>query len=187
MRERILEAGAVEFAAYGLAGARVDRIAVTASVNKNSIYRYFPSKDEIFAAVLDRHLERVFVDVPFSPDDLTGFAVRLFDYAMDHPQLMRLVAWSGLERPAKPGKAISPMQDKFTQINALQADGRIVGDVTPAAIFTVISAISAAWTTVNPFWSMIDGGAGTDREALRDMVARLIDRAFIVQDAGREG
>ncbi|MFD9045102.1 TetR family transcriptional regulator, partial [Streptomyces bottropensis] len=44
-KSRILQAAAAEFAAYGFAGARVDRIAKAASVNKNLIYIYFTNKD----------------------------------------------------------------------------------------------------------------------------------------------
>ena len=40
MRERILEAASAEFSAYGVAGARVDRIAKAAGCNKNLIYIY---------------------------------------------------------------------------------------------------------------------------------------------------
>jgi AcrR family transcriptional regulator len=180
MRERILEAGMEEFAAYGLAGARVDRIAATAAINKNSLYRYFASKDELFAAVLHRHLDHVLDDVPFSADDLPGFAVRLFDYAMDRPQLMRLVTWSGLERPEigkVPGQGAHQMSDKFARLRELQRDGRLASDVPPAVIFMAITAISTAWTAVNPFWSMMDDG-GIDREVLRDAIARMVARGI---------
>ncbi|MEV4894943.1 helix-turn-helix domain-containing protein, partial [Nonomuraea sp. NPDC055795] len=44
-KSRILQAATAEFAAYGFAGARVDRIAQAASVNKNLIYVYFTNKD----------------------------------------------------------------------------------------------------------------------------------------------
>ena len=38
MRKRIVEAATVEFAAHGLAGARIDRIARRACANKQLIY-----------------------------------------------------------------------------------------------------------------------------------------------------
>src|SRR5882762_7101092 len=106
-RERILEAAMAEFAAYGIAGARVDRIAKTAGCNKNLIYIYFTDKETLFTTVLERHLARVYEDVHFTPDDLPGYALRVFDFAMAHPDLMRLMAWFGLEQktesPAKRG------------------------------------------------------------------------------------
>ncbi|HEV2527552.1 MAG TPA: TetR family transcriptional regulator [Thermomicrobiales bacterium] len=182
MRERILTAAAEEFAEFGLAGARVDRIAATAPVNKNSIYRYFPSKDDLFAAVLERDMSRVLIDVPFTPDDLPGFAAGLFDYALDHPHLMRMMAWSGLERPEATRKETPTMQAKFATIATAQANGRLVDDVAPSIIFTLLTAIGTAWTSVNPFWGLIDAEALRDREVLRAVIVRTVERAFEIRD-----
>uniref|UniRef100_UPI000A62305E TetR/AcrR family transcriptional regulator n=2 Tax=Pseudomonadota TaxID=1224 RepID=UPI000A62305E len=55
----ILLAAREEFAGHGLAGARMDRIAERADVNKRLIYYYFGSKDDLFLAVL----ERVYADI----------------------------------------------------------------------------------------------------------------------------
>jgi TetR/AcrR family transcriptional regulator len=46
-RARILAAARAEFVTHGLAGARVDRIAAHAGVNKNLIYHYLGSKEEV--------------------------------------------------------------------------------------------------------------------------------------------
>jgi AcrR family transcriptional regulator len=82
-----------EFSAYGIAGARVDRIAQTAGCNKDLIYIYFTNKDTLFATVLKTHLSRAYADLPFTPGDLPGFATSVFDFAVAHPDLMRLMAW----------------------------------------------------------------------------------------------
>jgi AcrR family transcriptional regulator len=84
-----------------VAGARVDRIAATAGCNKNLLYVYFGSKENLFTAVLELHLVRVYEDIPFTPDDLPGFAGRVFDFAMTRPDLMRLLAWSTLEQSTR--------------------------------------------------------------------------------------
>jgi TetR/AcrR family transcriptional regulator len=52
-RARILEVARVEFVTYGLNGARVDRIAEQAKVNKNLIYHYFGAKDALYLEVLE--------------------------------------------------------------------------------------------------------------------------------------
>ena len=54
-KARLLAAATAEFAAYGVAGARVDRIAGAAQANKQLIYAYFGSKDDLFDAVLATH------------------------------------------------------------------------------------------------------------------------------------
>src|SRR6202044_749892 len=96
----ILEAGFREFAEYGVAGARVDRIAKSAACNKNLIYVYFGSKEALFASVLDRHLSEAYVGLPFTPEDLPGYARRVFDFAQANPGIYRLLAWATLERGA---------------------------------------------------------------------------------------
>lgn len=56
---RIAEAARGEFAAKGLADARIDDIAVAAGVTKQLIYHYFRSKEELFACVLDESSAQV--------------------------------------------------------------------------------------------------------------------------------
>jgi AcrR family transcriptional regulator len=53
-KERIFKAAAQDFAKLGFDGARVDRIAAAAKINKQLIYHYFGSKDDLFTAVLER-------------------------------------------------------------------------------------------------------------------------------------
>src|SRR6516225_11348924 len=100
-KDRILEAALAEFSAHGIAGARVDRIAQAARCNKNLIYVYFEDKEALFATVLRKHLMRIHEEQPFTPDDLPGYAAKLFDWAMANPDLMRLMAWFALEEQAK--------------------------------------------------------------------------------------
>src|SRR5918999_6170112 len=50
--DRILAAAALEFAARGYAGARVDRIARRARVNKAMLYYHFHSKQGLYRALL---------------------------------------------------------------------------------------------------------------------------------------
>ena len=49
----ILTAAREEFSRVGLGGARVDRIAQKAMVDKKLVYYYFKDKDQLFAAVLE--------------------------------------------------------------------------------------------------------------------------------------
>ena len=53
--DRILAAAADEFAERGFAGARVDRIARRARVNKAMLYYHFRSKQELYRTLLRRH------------------------------------------------------------------------------------------------------------------------------------
>src|SRR5262245_42109582 len=50
--DRILAAAALEFSERGFAGARVDRIAKRAKVNKAMLYYHFKSKERLYRALL---------------------------------------------------------------------------------------------------------------------------------------
>ena len=52
-RASILAAARAEFAAHGLTGARVNTIANRAGVNKQLIYYYFGSKDDLYRSALE--------------------------------------------------------------------------------------------------------------------------------------
>ena len=52
-RGRILDAALSEFSANGLAGARTERIAAAAGVNKALLYYYFDSKEKLYLAALE--------------------------------------------------------------------------------------------------------------------------------------
>jgi AcrR family transcriptional regulator len=53
-KERIFAAATRIFAERGFDGARVDRIAASAKINKQMLYHYFGSKDALFTEVLER-------------------------------------------------------------------------------------------------------------------------------------
>jgi AcrR family transcriptional regulator len=57
-RERLLDAAEDAFAAEGFGGASLDRIADAAGLTRGAIYSNFTDKADLFAAVLDRRLER---------------------------------------------------------------------------------------------------------------------------------
>src|SRR5438270_11188218 len=59
MRLRILEAAKQEFAAHGLAGARVDRIAANAGANKRMLYYHVGKQDDLYLAVLEGAYEKI--------------------------------------------------------------------------------------------------------------------------------
>lgn len=167
-KERILDAALREFATHGVAGARVDRIAAAAEVNKNSIYMYFESKEKLFSTVLEHNLRRVYDEVAFTPDDLSAYATRVFDFALAHPMLLRLMAWSTLE-------GTGAAQDERTASHArkLAELHELAGDhiLPPAFLLTIVMSIATAWTDANPFGTSLDPGALDDPATLRHHIA----------------
>jgi AcrR family transcriptional regulator len=174
-RERILEAAMAEFSAYGVAGARVDRIARTAGCNKNLIYVYFESKEKLFTTVLEKHLLRVYEELAFTPDDLPGYAGRMFDYTMAHPDLMRLMAWSNLEQqvvdPASRGEVHS---GKVAGVAEAQNNGKANPAFPPAFLLTTVMTVATAWTAANPFGTSFAPDAPKDPDALRKNIVEVI-------------
>lgn len=75
-KARLVAAATEEFAAFGIAGARIDRIEAGANANRALIYSYFGSKDGLFDAVMDAAVAQVLAEVPFTPGDLPGYAGR---------------------------------------------------------------------------------------------------------------
>src|SRR5215475_4488000 len=51
---RVLDAAIVELARSGYAGFRMDEVVSTAAVNKTTIYRRWPSRAALIAALVDR-------------------------------------------------------------------------------------------------------------------------------------
>ncbi|RPE45906.1 TetR family transcriptional regulator [Streptomyces sp. Ag109_O5-1] len=147
-KARLLDAAFTEFAAYGIAGARVDRIAETAGANKRLIYVYFGNKEQLFDEVLQRAMTAGADAVPFDVEDLPGYAGAVFDHLVARPDLMRLRLWKLLERPSATGLE----QDAFRNKAALVAEAQQRGDLDPAMapddLLTLVLAAAQAW-----FWA----------------------------------
>lgn len=57
-RDAIVQAAIAEFREHGFAGTSMDRVAAAAEVSKRTVYNHFPSKDELFEAILGQLWER---------------------------------------------------------------------------------------------------------------------------------
>jgi AcrR family transcriptional regulator len=176
---RILDAAAEEFAARGIAGARVDRIIATAKTNKAQLYAYFGSKESLFDAVIADRAERLMAVLEFDADDLPGSAVRLYDEVLHHPELVRLVTWLRLERrPSGWLNENSPRHEpKLAAIARAQAAGRIRPG-NPADLFSLVLAMAFAWSPASGFYSAtLDEPAG-DHERRRELLKESVRRAL---------
>jgi len=56
-KEAILEIASAAFLQHGYQGASVNEMSRRSGISKETIYRYFNNKKELFAAVLDRELD----------------------------------------------------------------------------------------------------------------------------------
>ncbi|WP_304455271.1 TetR/AcrR family transcriptional regulator [Nocardiopsis sp. YSL2] len=102
-RARLLKAARTEFAAYGIAGARVDRIAERAGVNKQRIYANFGDKEQLFQHVVGDALDELSAVVTLDGDtDPASYVARVFDYHRARPELLRLLLWEALHYGEQP-------------------------------------------------------------------------------------
>jgi AcrR family transcriptional regulator len=176
-RARILDAALVEFSTHGVAGARVDRISAAAGCNKNLLYVYFGSKENLFMTVLEQHLVRVYADIPFTPDDLPGFAGRVFDFAMTRPDLMRLLAWSTLEQSTGvPDGRVTSHDAKIDALAKAQADHRLDAAFSPEFLVTTVMSLASSWSAAFPFGLAMRPDKTPSLAQLRDQVVRAIQR-----------
>jgi AcrR family transcriptional regulator len=179
-RARIFDAAVAEFARYGIAGARMDRIATAARANKQLIYAYFGNKAELFARVLEKKMLDLAVSVPVDPDDIEGWIDRLMDYHAAHPELLRLLFWEGLEYGTAELPDESERQDHYARKVAALQDGQdrgVVTDAIPARDLLFLLTALANWAVVVPqMRRILAGGEDTDRDRLRTSIKEAARR-----------
>jgi AcrR family transcriptional regulator len=174
-KERILEAALAEFSAHGIAGARVDRIAQAARCNKNLIYIYFEDKETLFTTVLRKHLMRIHEEQPFTPDDLPGFAARVFDWALANPDLMRLMAWSALEQQAKDKtERVAALEGKVAALTEAQNAGRVGTAFPPDFLLIAVMSLATAWSAASPIGPSLAPKAAERTAALRESIFEAV-------------
>ncbi|MEV8426362.1 TetR family transcriptional regulator [Streptomyces niveus] len=180
-RRRLLDAATAEFAAYGIAGARVDRISAAAQVNKAQLYAYFGNKDKLFDAVFAEHLGLIVGTVPVTGDDLPGYAVRLYDAYLVHPELVRLATWARLERtPAGDLYHFMPGHDaeKLRSITDAQSAGAVDPSIPAADVLAMVTALSMTWSPASVMYSASKDEPESDHARRRAALALTVRRAF---------
>jgi len=119
-RARILQAATREFSANGLAGARTERIAEAAGVNKALLYYYFRSKETLYAAALEAVAARMagtnmsVLAQPCSPGErLLRTALNHFDRIYSQPVFQTLLQQEMIRLRKGETNALSPLVEKL--------------------------------------------------------------------------
>ena len=173
-RRRLLDAAFEEFAAHGLAGARVDRIAELGKANKRLIYAYYGNKEELFDTVMVRSLGVLTDAVPFSAEDLPGYAGALFDHMIAHPAMVRLTMWKLLERPNVSPEETQAYRPKVAAVADAQAGGRLAPDDEPVDVMMLVIGLVASWFTNSPALHALAGGDRTEPQRVAEHRAALV-------------
>ncbi|MEE3850160.1 TetR family transcriptional regulator [Gordonia sp. LSe1-13] len=185
-RRKILDAATDQFVAHGPHGTTIEKIARAAGVNKERIYNYFGGKDALFERVLREHVASASTSVPVpsnSAREVGAYAGDLFDYLIEHPQLMRLLQWEALtidgDAPDE-AERTSMYANRTRELGAGQKAGALADDFEPDVLNVLILGIVGYWMLLPQVTRMITGtgtpGAGElarRRNAVIEAATRL--------------
>lgn len=152
----ILAAARDEFAEYGLGGARMDRIAERAALNKRLIYYYFEDKEKLFQAVLEQayrdireqemQLRLQDLEPPAAVRRLIEFT---WDYYLTHPEFMTLLNSANLHKARHLAESRRARELNSPLIETLAAvlergrqQGSFRGGVDPVQLYVSIAGLA---------------------------------------------
>jgi TetR/AcrR family transcriptional regulator len=197
-RMRILEAALSEFAEQGLAGARTERIAAAAGVNKALLYYYFDSKDKLYAAALELSSGRirdasmaVFLRESTPGERLVRTALNHFDRVVSQREFQRLMQHEMVRLHKGESAGIDVIIKRvftpvMTMYQALVREGIASGELIDVDWMQVHFATLGAnvfYFMTAPIWAKVMGGDPLAPEALkkrREEVARYIGQTVFV-------
>lgn len=185
----ILAAARDEFAEHGLGGARMDRIADRAKLNKRLIYYYFTSKDNLFLAVLEgtyadiRAAELQLHLADLAPTQairrLTEFT---WDYYLQHPEFITLLNTANLHqaRHLTKSERVREMNSPLIQtLGEVLQRGRIAGvfrgGIDPMQLYISIAGLAYFYLSNNYTLSAIFGRKLMTAKACSERISHMCD------------
>lgn len=169
---RIVAAAAEEFARRGYAGARMERIAAAARVNKQLVFYYFHSKRSLFQTVLKRgvnELESALAAISGGSgkplERLREVLSALFEFLERHPHLVALL--SHAER-----LDAAPFAAPIRRLVVLLAEGQGLGlvrdDLDPHITAAQALVLMLGYLRLEPIIAASAPPLGADEPALRE-------------------
>lgn len=187
-RRKLLTAARREFAASGLAGARVDEIAARAGVNKQLVYHYFGDKDALYLAVLEwvyeeiRAQERKLNLEGLPPERAIKKLIESsFDHLAAHPDFIVLLNDEnrGGARHVRGSRKLEAMHSPLvSMVSTILGDGVKTGvfrkGINPVHLYISIAGLSYFFFSNTPTLSAIFG------KDLSSRAAKLARRKHVV-------
>ncbi|MFJ4495484.1 TetR/AcrR family transcriptional regulator [Pseudomonas atacamensis] len=173
-REAIIQAAIAEFRAHGFEITSMDKIAATAGVSKRTVYNHFPSKEELFAEILNQLWARIIAEPSVSYDRERPLHEQLRLMLQEKVQMMadenfltlaRVAIAATIHSPERAQNMIERMGEReeglTVWIRAAQADGRLK-PVDPEFAAHQVQGLLKAFA----FWPQISlGRAALDPDA----------------------
>ncbi len=138
-RGQILDAAARVFARKGLAGARIADIAAAGEMSQGLIFRYFASKEEVFAAVVEDALQSTIglaqaaLQQPCSPLEKLRWLLQIYLPGMWYKPEYALVILNALNSEATPQEvrelALEQSKRSLQLYRQLIVEGQEAGEV----------------------------------------------------------
>ena len=188
MRLRILEAAKQEFAAHGLAGARVDRIAAKAGANKRMLYYHVGKKDDLYLAVLEGAYEKIRVEERgldlehlAPPEAIKRLIEFTWTYFLRNPEFLALLNTENLARAQhlKRSTKVKSLHSPFVEmIRTVVQHGVETGDfqvaVDPVQLYISIAALSFFYLSNSATLSVIFGRDLLKKEAKDERLDHMV-------------
>ena len=192
-QRRILNAALKEFAAKGIAGARVDAIAARARTNKRMLYYYFGSKEGLFREILQQRLARSHE----RREELEhlDYADRLAARQVSTPESrehIRLLMWEALDSRARKHRVMAEderielYEQLRADVRAAQAAGDLPADLDVDQLMLTEMAITIFPAAFPQITRLVTGKTVDDpnflaerAEFLRKYAAHIADRSRV--------
>ncbi|QBZ91431.1 TetR/AcrR family transcriptional regulator [Pseudomonas viciae] len=182
-REAILQAAIAEFRSSGFEITSMDKIAATAGVSKRTVYNHFPSKEELFAEILNRLWNSITAeqDMPYSSQKPLREQLRTLLQAKLHMladdnflDLARIAIAATIHSPERAQDMVARMGQREEGLTAwirlALADGRLK-PVEPAFAAQQMHGLLKAFA----FWPQISMGQPSLNQ---DEQTRVIESAL---------
>jgi TetR/AcrR family transcriptional regulator len=188
-RQKLLAAARREFAASGLAGARVDEIAARAGVNKQLVYHYFGDKDALYLAVLEwvyeeiRAQERKLNLEGLPPEQAIKKLIESsFDHLAAHPDFIVLLNDEnrGGARHVRSSRKLEAMHSPLVSlVSTILGEGVKAGTfrkgINPVHLYISIAGLSYFYFSNTPTLSAIFGKDLSSRAARQARRRHVVD------------
>ena len=182
-KEAILAAALPVFATRGAAGATTRDLAKAAGVTEPILYRHFPSKDDLFAAVVARATERVLARIEEIVGKERGATARLVALVTRIEELLRdadleLRVLNGAAATQADPATVALLRDAYTQLGtalskALHGGGLRRG-VSPSVAGHLLLEVGLGASLLRPVGVATIADEGYGREVLSLLIAALI-------------
>lgn len=188
-RKTILVAAKQEFSQAGFDGARIDRIAERAELNKRLIYYYFADKEALFQAVLEeayadiRQAEQALELASMQPAQAMAKLVEFtWDYYLKNPEFLSILNSANLhkgrhlEEEGRVQRLNSPLMQLLREVlHKGQQQGDFRADADPVQIYITIAGMSYFYLSNNYTLSAVFGADLATQAAYAERLAHMCD------------